>query len=328
MRFLVTGGAGYIGSHVARHLCEAGHAVTVLDQVGADRLTAIADVESVIGDVRDGHLLETLLGARQFDGVIHLAGAKSVDASLRDPGFYFDTNAAGSLALLRSMAATGTSTFVFSSTCAIYGPLNEPPLNEHASIDPQTPYGESKLIVERMLPWFERAHGIRWVALRYFNAAGASDDGQIGEEWDRAANLVPMVMKAMAGVIPVLTVNGRDYPTADGTAVRDYVHVLDLAIAHRQALDHLVDGGQSMVLNLGTGRGASVLDVVHAAEEVSGRSVPLVFAERRPGDLASVWADPTQAHHVLGWRAERDLEAIVGTAWRWHSRATSRSESS
>ena len=183
MRFLVTGGAGYIGSHVARHLYEAGHAVTILDQVGADRLTAIAEVESVIGDVRDALLLERLLGSRKFDGVVHLAGAKSVDASLRDPGFYFDTNVGGSLTLLRSMATTGTNAFVFSSTCAVYGPLNQPPLNESASIDPQTPYGESKLIVERMLPWFDRAHGIRSVALRYFNAAGASDDGQIGEEW-------------------------------------------------------------------------------------------------------------------------------------------------
>lgn len=319
MRVLVTGGAGYIGSHTARLLADAGHEVTVIDRVDSRFLAAIAPVVVEVGDIGDAALLGRILHDRGIEAVVHLAGDKSVEASLVDPGGYFANNVSATLVLLRTMVAAGVRELVFSSTCAVYGPTNRPPLTEAANLDPQTPYGESKLLVERMLRWFEVAHGLRSVCLRYFNAAGASEDARIGEDWTTAVNLVPMVMKAAAGVLPVLKVFGRDYETPDGTAIRDYIHVMDLASAHGSALRHLRDGGTSSVLNLGTGRGASVLEVVQATERASGRTIPVEFAPRRAGDLPAVWADSSKAMSVLHWHPQHDLDSIVGSAWRWHA---------
>ena len=326
MRVLVTGGAGYIGSHAARTLRELGHDVVVIDRTGAEHLTSVVDVEAIHGDVGDAGLLASTFAAQRFDAVIHLAGDKSVEASLVDPGTYFANNVGGTLTLLRAMVGAGVEMLVFSSTCAVYGPTNEAPLTEAAILDPQTPYGETKLVVERMLRWFEGAHGLRSVSLRYFNAAGAADDARLGEDWTNAANLVPIVMKVAAGRLPTLTVHGRDYPTPDGTAVRDYIHVVDLAQAHADAIDFLVRGGRSTVLNVGTGRGASVLEVVAAVERASGRTIPVAFGPRRAGDLAAVWADGSNAEATLGWRAERDLDAIAESAWRWHTRSIAASD--
>jgi UDP-glucose-4-epimerase GalE len=317
---LVTGGAGYIGSHTSRLLHELGHHVVVLDRADATAGSAVAPIAAVRGDVGDARLVASVLAEHEVDAVVHLAGDKSIETSLADPGAYFANNVVGTLTLLRAMVDAGVARLVFSSTCAVYGPDAEPPFTESSHVDPQTPYGESKLIVERILHWFDQAHRLRSVSLRYFNAAGAASDAMLGEDWTTGVNLVPMVMKAAAGLLPLLTVNGRDYPTPDGTAVRDYVHVEDLARAHAAALDFLEAGGSSEILNLGTGRGASILEVVAAAERASGQVVPIAFGPRRPGDLAAVWADSTRARERLGWRAELDLDAIVGTAWRWHAR--------
>lgn len=319
MRVLLTGGAGYIGSHTARHLADRGNTVIVLDRVSADRLRSIAPVEAVRGDIRDSALLDSLFARHRIDAVIHLAGDKSVENSLADPGGYFENNVAGSLTLLRAMVRARVRHIVFSSTCAVYAATARPPITESSTIEPPTPYGETKLMVERMLSWFDQADQLRSMSLRYFNAAGAAADARIGEDWSHAANLVPMVMKVAAGRLPALRVFGSDYPTPDGTAIRDYVHVMDLAEAHVRAIEYLVDGGPSGILNLGTGRGSSVLEVVEATKRVSGRPIRIEYADRRPGDLPAVWADPALAGRVLGWKARFGLDEIVDTAWRWHA---------
>lgn len=315
---LVTGGSGYIGSHVVRAL--AGRCrVVVIDLRPAP--PAIADTAHFVrGDIRDAALLDRVLGEERIGGVIHLAGLKSVSASLADPGGYFDTNVRGSVVLLEAMARAGVHHIIFSSSAAVYGTPDELPVTEAAPTRPENPYGESKLMVERMLPWFERAHGIRHVSLRYFNAAGASPAGDIGEDWSDAVNLVPVVMRAALGAGPPVEVFGTDYPTPDGSAVRDYIHVVDLADAHIAALDHLSAGGQSVALNLGTGAGASVLEVVETVRRIGGVDVPTVLGTRREGDPPAVWAGTDQAARVLGWRASRGLDEIVATAWRWHAR--------
>lgn len=319
MRVLLTGGAGYIGSHTAKFLSERGDDVVILDRVDISSLASMVEVEAVRGDVADEALLDALFARHRFDAVIHLAGDKSVEASLRNPGGYFDNNVCSSISLFRAMIRADVRSLVFSSTCAVYGSLNQPPITERAVVDPQTPYGETKLMVERMLHWFDRAHGLRSVSLRYFNAAGAAADGRIGEDWSEAINLVPMVMKAAAGRIDTLTVYGTDYPTPDGTAIRDYIHVVDLAEVHVRALEYLVAGEPSQTLNVGTGRGSSVLEVVEAARRASGREIPLEYADRRPGDLPAVWADSGRARKVLGWESRLGLDEIVQTAWRWHA---------
>lgn len=319
MRILVTGGAGYIGSHTARVLSERGDEVVVLDRLDARRLEAVAQVESVRGDVGDRALLTHLFARHRFDAVVHLAGDKSVEASLKDPALYFANNVGTSIGLVQAMLTAGVRSLVFSSTCAVYGPPNRLPIVEEDAVDPATPYGESKLLVERMLRWFDRCNDLRSVSLRYFNAAGAAPDGRIGEDWSEAVNLVPMVMKAAAGRITALKVYGQDYPTPDGTAVRDYIHVMDLAEAHVRALDYLQQGGMSEIINVGTGRGSSVLEVVAAARQATGRAIPVEHAGRRDGDLPAVWADSSRAQRILGWHASRDLRDIVESAWRWHS---------
>jgi UDP-glucose-4-epimerase GalE len=319
MRVLVTGGAGYIGAIVARALHDEGHDVVVIDRRGAGHLTALLDVEAVQGDLGDRGVVAGLFRHGRFDAVVHLAADKSVEASLRDPGGYFRNNIGATLVLLEAMTTAGVECFVFSSTCAVYAATDEPPFTEASAVGPKSPYGVSKLLVETTLPWFERANGLRSVSLRYFNAAGAADDGRLGEDWSDAVNLIPVAMRVAAGHERELVVHGHDYPTPDGTALRDYVHVLDLAAAHVAALTYLADGGPGTMLNIGTGRAASVLDVVSAVERASGRDVPTVLGPRRAGDLAAVWADSSRAEHVLGWRAARTLDDIARSAWRWHA---------
>jgi UDP-glucose 4-epimerase len=319
MSVLVTGGAGYVGSHVVRQLLHAGETVVVLDNLSHGHPRAVGGARLVEGDINDRALLEQIFAAERFESVIHLAAFKSVDESLRRPDQYFHNNVTGTLSLLEACRAAGITRFVFSSTCALYGDPTELPVSEAAEPRPQTPYGESKLIVERMLRWFDQADGLRSVSLRYFNAAGAADEGDIGENWNGATTLIPRVMKAVLLNDQPVHVFGTDYPTADGTAVRDYTHVLDLGDAHLAALDHLREGGSSEVLNLGTGRGTSVKEILDTTARISGRDVPHVLDERRPGDPPAVWADPTRARRTLGWRARRDLDDIIASAWRWHS---------
>jgi UDP-glucose 4-epimerase len=319
MRMLVTGGAGYIGAQTARLLASEGHEVVVLDDLGRGHRGAVAGLPLVVGDVRDEALVGDVLRDHGVEAVIHFAAHKSVEESVADPGAYFDNNVGGTLSVLRAMATAGTRSIVFSSSCAVYGPPMSLPVDEDAALAPMNPYGESKLLSERLLPWFEAAHGIRHAALRYFNAAGAALDGSSGEDWRGAPNLIPVVLSVAAGRRSAVTVYGTDHPTPDGSAVRDYVHVLDLAAAHARAVEVVASTGRSLTANVGTGHGFSVLEVLDAARRITGRPIPSVEGPRRPGDPPAIWADTRRAQRVLGWRARFGLEEILESAWTWHS---------
>lgn len=318
MRALVTGGAGYIGSHVAQALEAAGHSVVIVDLRTPRPGLFGPGVESVEADIRDAGALDRILAGSTWDGVIHLAALKSVGASVADPASYFESNVVGTLRLLEAMDRAGVGSLVFSSSCAIYGSPASLPIGEDADPHPENPYGESKLLVERMLPWFDAARGIRFLSLRYFNAAGAALDGSNGEDWREAVNLLPVVIESALGRRGPVDVYGSDYPTPDGTAVRDYVHVVDLAKAHVAALEHLVRGAPSDALNLGTGRGTSVLEIIDAVGRAVRGPVPHRLAPRRVGDPAAVWSDPGRARELLGWTAEFGLDEIVRSAVAWH----------
>ena len=319
MSTLVTGGAGYIGAHTVRQLLRRGDDVIVLDNLEHGNTQAVDGATLVIGDIADRRALDSLFSQHRIDAVIHLAARKSVEESLRRPADYFRINVSGSLVLVEACLRAGVQHFVFSSTCAVYGTPNSLPVTEELPEQPETPYGESKLMVERMLRWIDRPHALRSVSLRYFNAAGAADEGDLGEDWTQAPNLVPVVMKAVLGRGAPVRIFGTDYPTHDGTAIRDYVHVLDLADAHLRAVDYLAAGGSSQTINLGSGRGASVRDVIAQAERAAERRVPMIEAPRREGDPPAIWADGTRAREQLGWQPRRGLEEIVESAWRWHS---------
>jgi UDP-glucose 4-epimerase len=319
MRILVTGGAGYIGSQTARRLVAAGHEVAVLDDLRRGHPAAVGDVPLVVGDVRDGALVAETLRRHRIEAVVHFAALKSVEESVADPAGYFDNNLGGTNAVLGAMARTGVRRFVFSSSCAVYGTPDASPVDETAALRPINPYGESKLLSERLLPSFEHAHGIRSAVLRYFNAAGAAEDGAHGEDWTDAPNLIPVVLQAAAGRRPAVRIFGTDHPTPDGSAIRDYIHVLDLADAHLCALETITATDRSLTVNVGTGVGASVIEVLEAARRITGSAIPAVSAPRRDGDPSAIWADTGRAAEVIGWRARRGLDDILDTAWRWHT---------
>ena len=316
---LVTGGAGYIGSHTVRHLERCGRKVVVLDTLENGHRWATGSAPLVVGSIADHELVVRLVKEHEVGAVIHFAAYKAAGESVHDPGRYFANNTAGALALLRALNDSGVHRFVFSSTAAVYGTPEQVPVTEHARLAPESPYGESKLMVERMLQWFDTAHELRSVSLRYFNAAGASSDGDLGEDWSQSANLVPTMMRAILGKGPELQVFGTDYPTADGTAIRDYIHVDDLAAAHVLALRHLEGGGATCAINLGTGIGSSVREVINTAERITGRVVPRREVARRPGDPSRIVADNAKASDVLGWQPRATLDGIVDSAWRWHA---------
>lgn len=313
---LITGGAGYVGRFCLRHLLAAGYGVVTLDRQAA---APYPGVHSAVGDIADGPLVERLLEEHAVEVVLHLAAEKSVAESMAAPGPHLRNNVCGSLALLQAMLARGVKKIVFSSSAAVYGTPERLPVHEQARLAPDNPYGASKVMVEQALHWYHVSHGFDAVSLRYFNAAGAADDGSLGEDGAEASNLVPRVMQALAGLSELLSVYGTDFDTADGTAVRDYIHVEDLAAAHVRALELVTAARGEWVFNLGTGRGHSVREVLLAAERASGRPVPHRDAARRSGDPAQVWADASAAERVLGWRAERDLDDIVGSAWLWQA---------
>jgi UDP-glucose-4-epimerase GalE len=319
---LVTGGAGYIGSHAVKALAAAGRRVVVYDDLSAGHREAVAtiggDVRLVEGDIRDTARVCHALSECRAGAVMHFAAWLVVPDSVADPIGYYRNNVTGALSVLEAMAATGVSRFIFSSTCAVYGDPVEVPMTEAHPTRPINTYGETKLAVERALPHLERAHGVRSIALRYFNAAGADPDGVLGEDHAPEIHLIPRALAAAAGGPPLL-VFGDDYDTPDGTCQRDYIHVTDLADAHCRALEALEHGTASGVINLGTGRPHSVREVVQSVARVTGRAVPCVVAPRRPGDPARLFAATTRAHAALGWRPRfTDLDAIVGTADRWH----------
>jgi UDP-glucose 4-epimerase len=316
---LVTGGAGYIGSHTVRQLRQRGVPTAVLDSLEFGHRDAVADTPLAVGDVADPALVADVIGRYRIDAIVHFAAYKAAGESMEDPGRYFANNVAGTAALLEAASRAGVRRFVFSSSCAVYGTPPTLPVAESTPVAPESPYGETKAMVERMLAWYDRCRGVRSVSLRYFNAAGAAMDGSLGEDWAVTLNLIPLAMKALLGLSPPLRVFGTDYPTPDGTAIRDYIHVDDLADAHLRALDYLESGGSTAVFNLGTGVGSSVRQVLAAAERASGRPVPAVDAPRRPGDPAALWADSTRAREVLGWEPRYGLDEIVSSAWQWHS---------
>ena len=319
MTTLVTGGAGYIGSHTVRLLTSQGRDVVVLDSLELGDRTRIPGVPFVEADIADERAIEKACRKYGVQDVIHFAAYKAVGESMEQPLRYYNNNVAGSIALVHALLANGVERIVFSSSAAVYGNPDHVPVNEDAPLRPESVYAETKVHVERFLTSCN-AIGLRSVSLRYFNAAGASADSSIGENWDMSQNLIPLVMKAILGASGPVRVFGNDYPTPDGTCLRDYIHVEDLAQAHINALDYLATGGKSMACNVGTGQASSVLDVLRIAEEVSGRSVPHEIAPRRPGDPTTVFADPTLVRAVLGWRATHDLREIVSSAWRWHSK--------
>ena len=319
MRVLVTGGAGYIGSHTVRALRERGDDVVVLDSMEFGYRAALADTPLVQGDTADEELVARLLTEHAIEAVIHFAAYKSAGESMERPARYFQNNVCGTLSLLRAMQRVGVPHIVFSSSSAVYGTPEHLPVNEESPLHPESPYGESKLMVEQMLRWFETCHGLRFASLRYFNAAGAALDARIGEDWTVTLNLIPLVMKAALGKLLQLTVYGSDYPTPDGTAIRDYIHVVDLADAHIMALEHLRAHQRSLILNLGTGHGSSVKEVIDTAREVSGMDIPVQYADRRPGDPVALYADRAKAHQDLGWQPRYGLREIIASAWRWHS---------
>lgn len=316
---LVTGGAGYIGSHACKALKAAGFEPIACDNLVYGHAWAVKWGPLERGDISDRAWLNELIKRYRPTAVMHFAAYAYVGESVQDPGKYYRNNVAGTLNLLEAMRDHGIENFIFSSTCATYGIPDQVPITEDMPQRPINPYGASKQMIERMLSDFEVAHGIRSICLRYFNAAGADPDGQIGEDHEPETHLIPLAIKAARQGEPVLAIFGTDYETADGTAVRDYIHVTDLAKAHVLALEDLLGGGSSDALNLGTGQGFSVREVVTAIEAVSGRSVPVKEAPRRPGDPPILVSAPQHAYRRLGWRPEHsDLTSIIATAWRWH----------
>jgi UDP-arabinose 4-epimerase len=320
---MVTGGAGYIGAHACKTLARAGFQPVVFDNLSRGRRSAVRWGPLVEGELADREALQAAIAQYRVRAVMHFAAYAYVGESTTDPALYYRNNLGGSLSLLDAMRASGVDKIVFSSTCATYGIPDDVPIKETAPQLPINPYGETKLAIERALHWYGQAYGVRSASLRYFNAAGADPDGEIGEQHEPETHLVPLVLQAALGRRPPVEVYGVDYPTPDGTAIRDYIHVADLAAAHLRALEHLLDGGRNIALNLGTGRGHSVREVIAAAEAVAGKPVPRREAARRPGDPPALVADPARAAQLLGWRAEMsDIETIIRTALAWHAKQT------
>jgi UDP-glucose-4-epimerase GalE len=316
---LVTGGAGYIGSHAAKALRRAGYTTVIYDDLSAGHREAALGSPIVEGDVRDVDAVRRAIRESGASAVMHFAAWLAVSDSVRDPSGYYRNNVIGTLGTLEAMAAEGCRRFVFSSTCAVYGEPMKTPIDESHPTTPINAYGQTKLAIEHALPHFERAYGIRSIRLRYFNAAGADAEGQLGEDHAPEIHVIPRAFDAALGGAP-LEIFGEDYPTPDGTCLRDYIHVSDLADAHVRALARLEQDGPSATYNVGTERPSSVRQVIDAVERVTGRPVSRRSAPRRPGDPAVLYASATRIREDLGWSPQRpELEVIVADAWRWHS---------
>lgn len=317
MRILVTGGAGYIGSHAVRLFLERGHDVTVYDSLVFGHRAAVPAERLIVADLADTHRLDQVFVEKRFDGVVHFAAFAYVGESVTHPAKYYQNNVVNTLGLLECVRKHRVPRFVFSSTCATYGMPEKMPITEETPQRPINPYGQGKLIVEMALADYARAYELGFAALRYFNAAGASADGTIGEDHDPETHLIPLAIDAALGIIPKLSIFGTDYPTPDGTCIRDYIHVTDLAEAHLLALERL-EPGRTMHYNLGTGIGNSIREVLHAVQQVSGKGVPVVEGPRRAGDPPVLVASSAKILRELGWSPKyRKLSAIVETAWKW-----------
>lgn len=320
MKILVVGGAGYIGSHTVRQLVKAGNEVVVLDSLVYGHEDALVDpgVVLVKGDLGDPGVVYPLFANNKFDAVVHFAAFINVGESVTDPLKYYENNVAKPLVLLNAMKMFGCNKFVFSSTCATYGEPEIVPITEDEKQSPINPYGSSKLMLEMVCKDCERAWGLKSVFLRYFNASGSSVDGLIGEDHEPETHLIPVILQTLTGQREKITVFGTDYPTPDGTCIRDYIHVDDLADAHLRSIDYLMKGGDTNWFNLGTGLGLSVKEILDAVETVTGKKVPVEYGDRREGDPPSLIADPSKAKNILGWEAKyKDASAIIETAWKW-----------
>ena len=318
MKVLVTGGAGYIGSHTCKELAKQGHIPIVYDNLSTGHREFVKWGDFIHGDIKDTQYLRNCLQKFKPDGIIHFAAYAYVGESVINPGKYFDNNVAGTLSLLSAMRDENIKNIVVSSTCAVYGQPDEIPISENCPTYPINPYGRTKLIMEQMLNDFKVAHGINWSALRYFNAAGCDEDCEIGEWHDPETHLIPRVIMAALGKIDELQVFGNDYPTPDGTCIRDYVHVQDLATAHILALKFLVDGKESCAFNLGTGFGFSVQEIINGLEKIIDKKIPFSVVKRRAGDPAKLIANPVKSNDILGWKCKKSgLENILQTALNW-----------
>ena len=320
MAILVCGGAGYIGSHAVHALVEKGEDVVIVDNLQTGHRGALNPAAKFYeGDIRDASVLDRIFTENKIEAVIHFAANSLVGESMEKPLLYFNNNVYGMQVLLEAMVRHGVDKIVFSSTAATYGEPKRVPIHEDDETCPTNTYGETKLTMEKMMKWVSRANGVRYVSLRYFNAAGALPDGSIGEDHKTETHLIPLILQVPTGRRDHITVFGDDYPTPDGTCLRDYIHVVDLADAHVLALEYLRKGGASDIFNLGNGQGFSVKEMIAAAEKATGRSIKVEIGARRAGDPAQLIASSEKARTVLGWKPQfTDVEQVIGTAWKWH----------
>ncbi|MBQ3654905.1 MAG: UDP-glucose 4-epimerase GalE [Synergistaceae bacterium] len=320
MAVLICGGAGYIGSHNVRAFTEHGEEVIVVDSLETGHRASVPEgIKFYEGDIRNPEVLDQIFTENKIEAVIHFYAYSLVGESMEKPLKYFDNNVGGMISLLEAMYKHGVKRIIFSSTAATYGEPKRIPILETDPTIPTNPYGESKRIMEKMMNWVNKLHGIEYVSLRYFNVAGAWHDGTIGEDHKTETHLVPLILQVPLGKRKFITVYGTDYPTKDGTCIRDYIHVEDLAKAHILALEYLRNGGESTIFNLGSGDGYSVMEMINAARTATGLEIPLEIGARRPGDPAKLVADSTKAHEILHWKPEiTRMEDIIATAWKWH----------
>ncbi|RKD76170.1 UDP-galactose 4-epimerase [Sinobaca qinghaiensis] len=323
MTILVAGGAGYIGSHAVRQLIDRGERVVVLDALLTGHKASIPEAAVFYeGDLRDRELVERVFTEEDIEHVMMFAAFSLVGESTEKPLAYYDNNVHGTQVLLEAMAAHGVSSIVFSSTAAVYGEPAYTPIEESADTKPESPYGETKLAMEKMMKWCEKAYGIRYVSLRYFNVGGARENGEIGEDHNPETHLIPIILQTALGQREHITIFGEDYPTPDGTCIRDYVHVEDLIEAHILALDYLKRGEKSNVFNLGSSAGFSVKQMIEAARKITGCAIPVRVGERRSGDPAQLVASSNRAKDILGWNPQRTtIDKIIADAWNWHQRS-------